>query len=282
MELAGRVLRQWQDLTIERLQKKEQALELNQTRLLHFASSLFDRWRSRSNFAQSHNDHASQHYAVTLAARHLQQWSDQCRQNIRLEELARLNDDMRMSSIAFNWLHKLRLRAIEVRGREAKAQSLRNFYERRHVQGLLRRWRDSAVREGHGTTQKLTPAKSRHLDMSFNDERAGESTPIRTRGSTLFAKGFDANDWTHGSEANQHMTPQPGYPNTPAKRAAWVKSQMAVSTTPAGTPFQQRIRAYMSTAPRSQRRTEPRRASNLRESAFGSILEASPRTPGAE
>ena len=281
MELAGRILRQWRDLTMERLQNNEQALALNQTRLLEFASSLFDTWRSRSNLAHSHNDQASQHYAVTIAARHLRQWSDQCRQNIRMDELARLNDDMRMSSIAFNWLHKLRLRAIEVRGREANAQSLRNFYEKRHIQGLLRRWRDTAVREGHGTTQKPTPARSKPLDVSFNDDRATESTPIRTRGSTLFAKGFDSNDWTHASEANQRMTSQPGYPNTPAKRAAWVRSQMAVSTTPAGTPFQQRIRAYMSTAPRSQRRTELGRASNLRESGFGAILEASPRTPDA-
>ena len=281
MELAGRILRQWQDLTIVRLQNKEQALAFNQTRLLEFASTLFDTWRSRSNSAYSHDNQASQHYAVTLAARHLQQWSDQCRQNIRMNELARLNDDMRMSGIAFNWLHKLRLRAIEVRGREAKAQSLRIFYEKRRIHGLLRRWQDSTVREGHGTTQKPTPAKSRPLDMSFNDDRAAESTPIRTRGPTLFAKGFDPSDWTHASEGNQRMTPQPGYPNTPAKRAAWVKSQMAVSTTPAGTPFQQRIRAYMSTGPRSQRRTELGRASNLRESGFGAILEASPRTPGA-
>ena len=282
MDLAGRVLRQWRDLTVERLQNKEQALAMNQTRLLDFASNLFDTWRSRSNLAQSHNTQASQHYAVTLAAQHLQQWSDRCRQNIRLDELAHLNDDMRMSGIAFNWLHRLRLRAIEVRGREANAQSLRSFYEKRHVQALLRRWRDSAMRESHGTTQKPTPARSRPLYMSFVDDRAAESTPIRTRGSTLFAKGFDTNDWTHASEANQRMTPQPGYPNTPAKRAAWVKSQMAVSTTPAGTPFQQRIRAYMSTAPRSQRRTELGRASNLRESGFGAILEASPRTPGTE
>lgn len=281
MELAGRVLRQWRDLTAERLQNNEQALALNQTRVLDFASSLFDAWRSRSNLANSHNDQANQHYAATLATRHLQQWSDQCRQNTRMDELARLNDDMRMSSVAFNWLHKLRLRAIEVRGREAKAQSLRNFYEKRHIQGLLRRWRDSVAREGHGTTQKPTPARSRPLDISFVNDHAAESTPIRTRGSTILAKGFDPKDWTHVSEANQRMTPQPGYPNTPAKRAAWVKSQMAVSTTPAGTPFQQRIRAYMSTAPRSQRRTETGRASNLRESGFGAILEASPRTPGA-
>lgn len=278
MNLAAKVLRRWQDLAIEQRNLYEQAQSSDHTRLLRFASSLFDQWRSEASLAYAHDGRASQHHSTILAGQHLQRWSDRFRTYWRMEDLARLNDEVRISSVAFNWLHKLRLRAIEVRGREANAQSLRSFYERRHVQGLLRLWRDSAVDERRRTTHKSVGARSRLPNMSFDDDRLGQAPLVRARGSTHFEQDFGSSEWIHVSDANAGTTLFPGYLSTPAKRASRARElQEATSTTPVGTPFPYRLPRAL----HSQRRAEAKDLNNQGGRMFSVILEASPRTPGA-
>ena len=280
MRLAAGILRQWQDLTNERLQSYKHARSSDQMRLLRCGAILFDQWRARTELVEMHDEKATQHYAMTVAGQYLQHWSDRSRAQWRMEDLAHLNDAMRVSNISFGWLHRLRLRAIEVQGREANAQSLRRFHEKRHCQGILRRWREVAAKKLHRTQREPSPMDSSLRDMSFG---AHPSSPIASRQAERSLGShpvFDPDEFLATIEANTSAQPL-SFLSTPSKRATRAKELVGMSTTPAGTPFRSRLKSSLAKTPYSQRHGELGKSTNLRSSAFGAILENSPRTPGA-
>ena len=280
MRLAARILRQWRDITNERSHSYEHAHSLDQERLLRFGAILFDQWRARTELVEMHDEKATQHYAMTVAGQYLQHWFDRCRAQWRMEDLARLNDAMRISNISFGWLHRLRLRAIEVQGREANAQSLRRFYEKRHCQGMLRRWREIAAKKAHRRQREPSPTDSSLRDMSFDANPSSLITPRQAQRSLGFHPIFDPGEFLATVEVNKSAQPL-SFLSTPSKRATRAKELVGISTTPAGTPFRARLKSSLATTPYSQRLRELGKSTSLRSSAFGAILENSPRTPGA-
>lgn len=280
MRLAATILRQWRDLTNERSQSYEHAQSSDQGRLLSFGAILFDQWRARAELIEMHDEKATQHYAMTVAGQYLQHWSDRYRAQWRMEDLARLNDAMRVSNISFGWLHRLRLRAIEVQGREANAQSLRRFYEKRHCQGMLRRWREMAAKKPHRRRREPSPMDSSLRDMSFDANPSSLNTPRHAERSLGSHPLFDPGEFLATVEASTSAQPL-SFLSTPSKRATRAKELVGMSTTPAGTPFRARLKSSLATTPYSQRSRELGRSTNLRSSTFGAILETSPRTPGA-
>ena len=280
MRLAARILRQWQDLTNERSQFYEHAQLSDQGRLLRCGAILFDQWRARTEFVEMHNEKATQHYTMTVAGQYLQHWFDRCRAQWRMEDLAGLNDAMRVSNISFGWLHRLRLRAIEVQGREANAQSLRRFYEKRHCQGMLRRWREMAAKKPHRRRREPSPVNSILRDMSSGANPSSLINPRHADRSLGSHPVFDPGEFLATIEANTSAQPL-SFLSTPSKRATRARELVGMSETPAGTPFRARLKSSLATTPYSQRPRELGKSTNLRSNAFGAIFENSPRTPGA-
>ncbi len=272
--LAGSVIQQWRSVSGRMDEISQQADLANQTSLLRFGTTLFDRWQDQFNVRRDQDDQASQHYERRLLERHLYTWIERLEDRTRSEELAELNYDMRVKNVAFTWFNKFRLKIIELKGQEANAENLRSWYEKRHFRNILRQWHDK-------TAKKLSPQQ----------ETTFSSRVVRTRPRAVIDEGptgraedwtdFDIGDWIPALEAQSSTTPLPGYLSTPSKRAAHAKAVVKISTTPAGTPFEQRLRSQIGSTPRTARRGGFGRSTNATKgSTFGAILEDSPKTPG--
>ncbi|KAI4216242.1 MAG: hypothetical protein LQ351_001252 [Letrouitia transgressa] len=253
MNLARRVITRWRNVTIQNKQMNNTASDINQTRLLHYASSLFDQWRDRHDSLVARNLEIEEDYERRCARRHLELWVQGYRKYEQHSQLASVTAELKTSNIAFGWLHKLHLRIIEIRGREGNAESLRRWYEKRHLQHLLRRWHEKTLHRRH---LPATPS-SRAIVFSARTKRLAlrpKATSIATdagirgddasrlEGWTAFDDGgFDLGEWIPTlEEADNPSTPLPGYLSTPSRRAARARGLVRVSnpsTTPKGTPM---------------------------------------------
>jgi len=273
MNLAGGVLQRWHSVSSDVQHMRQEAGAVYHDRLLQVGIKLYDQWKVQFELRMNQDSQASQHYNKRLLERHLYTWIERLEDQLPLEELADLTYDMRVKNLAFSWFNKLRLKIIELKGQEANAEHLRLWYEKRHFRNILRQW--------HGQTTKRHKQQG---EKTFSS-RVNRSRPraVRDDGPTDRAEDwtdFDIGDWIPSLEAQSSTTPLPGYLSTPSKRAARAKALVRISTTPAGTPFEQRLRSQMRATPRTPRRGGlGRSAAALRGGAFGVILEDSPRTP---
>ena len=276
MNLAAEVLHQWRTLFAQSQDMQRQAGFVDQGRLLRFGTNLFDHWRHQADVRREQDYQATQHYDRRLLERHLYTWVERLEDQARLEETAELNNDMRIKNIAFSWCNKLRLKIIELKGREANAENLRAWHEKRRFRNTLRLW--------HGqTTGKLDRARE---DTTFSSKIKRTKPQIGADdhdGSTRRAEDwteFDIGDWIPALEAQSSSTPLPGYLSTPSKRAARAKALVRVSTTPVGTPIEHRHRSQIGSTPRTSRKVAFGKSTTaLKGSTFGTIIEASPKTP---
>ena len=276
MNLAAKVLRQWRSLSAQSQDMERQASSRNQSHLLRVGTELFDRWKDQFNVRRDQDYRATQHFERRLLERHLYTWIERLENQARLEETAELNDEMRVKTIAFSWCNTLRLKIIELKGREAKAENLRAWYEKRRFRNILRHWHDQTAgkldRTNRGTTFSSRIKRARSQIAA--DEHDGQ-----TRGAEDWTD-FDIGDWIPALEAQSSNTPIPGYLSTPSKRAARAKALVRVSTTPAGTPLEHRHRPQTGSTPRTSRRGAFGKSTTaLKGSTFGAIMEDSPRTP---
>lgn len=276
MNLAAGVLRQWRGVSAQNLDMQRQAGLVDQNRLLQMGTKLFDRWRDQSDLRSDQDQQATQHHERRLLERHLYTWIERLEDQARLEETAELNNEMRVKNIAFGWFNKLRLKIIELKGREAKAENLSAWYEKRHSRNVLRHWHDQTAGKLDRPQQDTTFSSriKRAKPPTEADDRDG-----RTRRAEDWTD-FDISNWIPALEAQSSSTPLPGYLSTPSKRAARAKALVRASTTPAGTPFEHRHRSQIGLTPRtSQRGAFGKSTAALKGSTFGAIIEDSPRTP---
>ena len=276
ISLAAGVFRQWRSLSAQSQDMQQQAGSVNQDRLLRRGTTLFDRWRNQSNLRRDQSYQATQHYETRLLERHLYTWMERLEDQARLDETAELNSEMRVKNIAFSWCNKLRLKIIELKGREANAENLRAWYEKRRFRNILRHWHIQTAKKLNRTNQGTTFSSriKRARLQSEADDRDGP-----TKGAEDWTD-FDIGDWIPVLEAQSSNTPLPGYLSTPSKRAARAKALVRVSTTPAGTPFEHRHRSQTGSTPRTSRRGAFGKSTTLlKGSTFGAIMEDSPRTP---
>lgn len=276
MNLAAGVLRQWRSLSAQNQDIQRQANAVNESRMLRMATSLFDRWRKESDLRSDQGYQATQHYDRRLLERHLYTWIERLENQANLEETSELNREMRIKNVAFSWCNKLRLKIIELKGREANAENLRAWYEKRRFRNLLRHWHSQTAGKldrGHQDTTFSSRIKRARLQTETDD---GDGPVRRAEDWT----DFDIGDWIPAIEAQSSNTPLPGYLSTPSKRAARAKALVRVSTTPAGTPFEHRHRSQTGSAPRTSRRNAFGKSTTaLKGSTFGAIVEDSPKTP---
>lgn len=276
MNLAAGVLRHWRNVSAQNQDMQRQAGLVDQNRLLQMGTKLFDRWRDQSDLRSDHDHQATQHYERRLLERHLYTWIERLEDQARLEETAELNNEMRVKNIAFGWFNKLRLKIIELKGREAKAENLSAWYEKRHSRNVLRHWHDQTAGK-LGRPQQDTTFSSRIKRAKPPAEADDRDGPTRRAEDWT---DFDIGDWIPALEAQSSSTPLPGYLSTPSKRAARAKALVRASTTPAGTPFEHRHRSQIGLTPRTSRRGAFGKSTTaLKGSTFGAIIEDSPRTP---
>ena len=279
MKLAASFLQRWRFASAQVHDMQQEAGLAYQNQLFRVGTKLFDYWRSRTLISVDQDYQAVQHYSRRLIERHLYTWIERAEDQSKLEELADLNCDMHVKNVAFGWLHKLRLRLIELKGREAKAENLKSWYQKRHYHNILRQWRDkTAKRRDILQDEQVSSAPASRIRL----QREGDGLEGPTSRAEEFTE-FDIGEWIPALEAQSSTTPLPGYLSTPSKRAARAKALVRVSTTPAGSPFEHRLRSQLGSTPNMARRGAfGRSTAGLRGSTFGAILEASdsPMTPG--
>ncbi|KAL8692136.1 MAG: hypothetical protein Q9218_002778 [Villophora microphyllina] len=279
MKLAGICLQTWHGRAQSVHLMEEQANLHDQSQLLQSATSLFDQWRSRHDFLVDRQDQTVVEFDRRFVYNQFDIWLARYRIRAQNEELARVTSQLRISNIAFGWLHKLHLRVIELKGRESKAESLRRWYQKRHSHNLLRQWHEKvAKRRDQPIPPPVFSSRARRLGLR-QDTDGQEEVAGRAEEWTAFDEGFDLGDWIPALEAQASSTPLPGYLSTPSKRAARARGLVRMSTTPAGTPFAARLRSQLGKESRSTRRGE-RPDAGFGGSAFGPIPETSPGTPG--
>ena len=278
MKLAASFLQRWRFVSAQVNDLQQEANLTYQKQLFRVGIKLFDYWRTRFAVNIEQDYQAVQHYNRRLIERHLYTWIERAEDQSKLEELADLNYDMRVKNVAFGWLHKLRLRLIELKGREAKAENLKSWYQKRHYHNLLRQWQDKTAKRREALQDDQVP--SAH-DSRIYPQTEGDGLEGATSRAEEFTE-FDVGEWIPALEAQSSITPLPGYLSTPSKRAARAKALVRVSTTPAGSPFEHRLRSQLGSTSRTARRGAfGRSTGGLRGSTFGAILEAdSPMTPG--
>lgn len=285
MKLARSSLHTWRDRSQQTQELQKQADSHNQTHLLRFGTSLFDQWRNRLFFLIDREDEANLEFDRRFSHKHLDIWVSRHHTQTQLYMRAGVNAELHISYIASKCLHKLRLRTIEFKGPESKAESLRQWYVKRHSHDLLRQWREKTAKT-RGQPSPLPPpvfpsAKARRLATRADAEARQDDAAGRVEEWTAFDEGgFDAGEWIPGMEnVEASSTPLPGYLSTPSKRAARARGLARISTTPAGTPFAARLRSQLGRTP-SRRGEFAASGRVFAGSAFGAIPESEPRTPG--
>lgn len=284
MKLAKTVLEIWHTHLQAVAEMQEQAHSHDQNRLLHLGTSLFDRWRSLFLFLVDRHEQIVIEFDQRFVHNHFDMWTSKFRRQAQRHELATANSELRISNIAFGWLHKLHLRIIELKGRESKAESLRRWYEKRHAHNLLRLWHEKTAKRRDQPLQPpvLSSARARRRQDAITGAPTNNALAATNRAEewTAFDEGFDVGDWIPGLEnVEASSTPMPGYLSTPSKRAARARGMARLSTTPAGTPFAARLRSQ---AGRRGEFGKSAVGAGFAGSTFGAILESEPRTPGGE
>ena len=281
VHLAKNALYRWtlQTAVIQNL--NGEAHSHNEQRLLQFGAGLFDTWRERTYITTTHLSQAEEHYRAHIRLQHFQVWSDGLRAQSWKANLALVHDNMRSSDIALNCLHQLRLRMINLRGQEPNALSLRKYHERRQSYNMFRAWLEKTAKRLHRPTRGRSSAFDTTEQGGVLAEGHSEHDAARPEGWSIDKGEFSLSEWMPALEAQADSMPLPGYPSTPSKRAARAKAVVEASTTPAGTPFQFRLRSQQATEPRSVRQDRMTRSGFLRENIFAAVLEVPPRTPSS-
>ncbi|KAL8775616.1 MAG: hypothetical protein Q9209_000112 [Squamulea sp. 1 TL-2023] len=257
MELASNCLQIWRGRMQDINRMQGDARFNDQRLLLLYGTNLFYYWRNRYDFLMDLQDRTLLEFNQQLVFNQLDGWKAKYRTQVHLQDSVRVHVGKRLSTIASSWLHKLKLRVVESKGRESNVELFRRRSERRHVRSCLSKWREALAKQ--------------------QDQRAAR----RGEEGTDPDRGLDPGEWMPGSEVRaSSRTPLTPYLSTPSKRAAQAKEFLNTSTTPAGTPsLAARFRASSARTPRSVRRSEFGRSNvGFGGSAIGPIPET-PRTP---
>ena len=275
--LAARIIQHWHNRTEHARNMRLEANAIDERQLFKLGTNMFDVWKAQFVIKRDQHLEATQYYDRRSAEQCLYTWIERLEDQAKLEETAELNNELHVSNLAFSWLHKLRLRTIEQKGREANAKNLGDWYERRHFHNILRRWQDqtfNARNQAQGTPA-LSSRISRIRKPIPNEH--GEGLISRTEDP----RELDVVDWTPSVKAQTNSTPLAGYLSTPSKRAARAKALIRDSTTPVGSPFENRLGSQLTSTPRTvQGRRFGRSVSALRFGTSGAAVEDAPRTPG--
>ena len=273
MRIASCTLQTWRDKVGHIVRLHHHCSDAIQRTSLHIGSRKFVIWRAAFTSMRRCELDAIEHYHKRLLAHILIAWNSQAEYLWELEETSLANSELQVQNIAFMCLRNLRLKIIELQSQQGKVHGLKKTHEKRHTRNLIRIWRDKIP--GHQNKKRLAsslPWQQRRIRTIRGNEDLGTSN--RAEDWT----NLETEDWLPAMEPDVGSTALPGYLSTPSKRAAHAKA-IVQSTTPFGTPFQNRFRAQLNTTPRTDRGSIFGRAMNSSGNRFRSVLEESPPLP---
>ncbi|MCJ1390411.1 hypothetical protein MMC18_003270 [Xylographa bjoerkii] len=277
MNLARRLLIQWNQRTVFVLDLHKTVLEIDQQKIVRLGTALFDRWRDRLSFSVSENVEASQNFNADLAQQQLQIWVERSRTAKEAEAKATDFAISHVQKVAYESLRALQLKVFEYRSHTQTAADLQAWNEKRHYRSFLRIWREeSSRRRGVIGTDFARSYRSRKTGIRPVAENSEGPTGTDT---AALDDGFEIGDWIPSPEAQNRLTPMAGYLSTPSKRAARARALIRGPTTPATplnlrTPMLRRLHTQSAVASRLGRGGE------TRFTGFNDIVEERPKTPG--
>ncbi len=254
--MATKALRIWRQRMLQIGDMRNQAESIDQHRTMAVAIGNFDIWRNRSQNTAAMLGHANATRNRSIARRQLHAWQRVLQQRKILEGQGELFAQARISALAAILLNKFSLLIFEIRARQEKAESWKDWKDKKHFRSILRHWIErTAQSKASHRPQFFRGSTTLRREMDDNDEDGGLTG--RAEDWTAFEEGFDLESWRPSVEARSNGTPLPGYLRTPSK-AARAKALLKGSTTPAtprGTPFERRLRSQMSSSRSSAVRT---------------------------
>ena len=277
MNLARRLLFQWNQKTMHTLDQQQTAQEINQQMMLRFGTALFDRWRDRLSFSISENVEASQNFNADLAQLQLQIWFARFRTQKEAEFKAADFAISHVQKIAHECFRALQLKVFEYRSHAQTAADLQAWNEKRHYRSFLRIWREeSSRRRGIVGTDFARSYRSKKTGIRPIAEALGGPSSTDT---AALDDDFEIDDWMPSPEARNGLTPVAGYLSTPSKRAARARALVRDPAAPATplnlrTPMLRRLHIQSAAASRLGR------GGGTWLSRFEDALEERPRTPG--
>ncbi|KAI9779033.1 MAG: hypothetical protein M1835_004776 [Candelina submexicana] len=246
--MATKVLSIWRQRTSQISDVRYQAENIDLHRNMAVAVAKFDFWRARTQKSIEMLEQAVSTRNRSLALRQLHAWQTVLQQRKALALRAELFAQARISALAAILLSKFSLLIFENKTRQEKAESWKDWKDKKHFRSILRHWIErTAQRKGLHRSQIL--GGSIGLRQEMNGEDDGGLT-ARAEDWTAFEEGLDLGIWRPSVEAQSSVTPLPGYLRTPSK-AARAKALLKGSTTPAtprATPFERRLRSQMSSS----------------------------------
>ena len=277
MNLARRLLVQWNQKTVHTLDQQLTAREIDRQKILRFGTALFDRWRDRLSFSVSENVEASQNFNADLAQQQLQIWVERFRTQKEAEFKAADFAISHVQKTGYESLRALQLKVFEYRSHAQTAVDLQLWNEKRHYRSLLRTWREeSSRRRGIISTDFARSYRSRKTAVRSTAETMGG--PSGTDRVALDDE-FEIGDWILPPEAQNSLTPVAGYLSTPSKRAARARALVRGPTAPA-TPLNLRTPMLRRLHIQSAATSRLARGGGTWLSGFEETLEERPRTPG--
>ncbi|MCJ1382475.1 hypothetical protein MMC17_005588 [Xylographa soralifera] len=277
MNLARRLLIQWNQQTVFILDQRQTAQEIGQQKILRFGTTLFDRWRDRLKFSVSENVEASQNFNADLAQQQLQSWVERFRTQKKAEAKATDFAISHVQKIAYESLRAFQLKVFEYRSHAQTAADLQAWNEKRHYRSFLRIWREeSSRRRGIISTDFARSFRSRKTAI----RPSAETLEVPTgKDTTVLDDDFEIGDWMPSPEAQYGLTPMAGYLSTPSKRAARARALARGPAAPA-TPLNLRTPMLRRLHLQSAVTSRLGRGSGTWLSGFEDTLEERPRTPG--
>ncbi|MCJ1435312.1 hypothetical protein MMC27_004684 [Xylographa pallens] len=277
MNLARRLLFQWNQKTVQTLDQQQTAQEIEQQKILRFGTALFDRWRDRLSFSVSENVEARQNFNADLAQQQLQIWVERFRTQKEAEFKAADFAMSHVQKIGYESLRALQLKVFEYRSHAQTAIDLQAWNEKRHYRSFLRIWREeSSRRRGIISTDFAQSYRSRKTAVRPTAETLGGPSGPDT---VALDDEFEIGDWMPSPEAQNSLTPVAGYLSTPSKRAARARALVRGPTAPA-TPLNLRTPMLRRLHIQSAATSRLASAGGTWLSGYEDTLEERPRTPG--
>ena len=266
MNLARRCLSQWRAQAQGTEQTMESARTTYGNRISRLGGDIFDRWRLLTSTRLQSLDDANAQYRRETMSQSLRVWIAAGRSIHDMTHKAIRYYEIHISEITATQLRKQSLRIFDVRRREQDADAIRDRNQRKHVRNMFRHWLGKA-RISRGITDAIEPSEG---NVELVDE-AGDATQ-QAEDWTALEQDLDLADWIPPlEEPLATATPQPGYLNTPSKRAVRAKALANLSLTTPVTPWRMPLANRLQSARSSVQQRVYAPASGLGRSLLGSI-----------
>lgn len=145
VHLARDFLHRWREKTSVIQKAKEEACFQDERRSLRLAAGLFGSWQGQTGAMETQNHRAKLHHRDHISATVFRVCIERLKLQAWRSNLALVHDNMRISDTALSCLHRLRLRMINLHGREPNALSLKKYHERRRLHIVFRAWQEKTV-----------------------------------------------------------------------------------------------------------------------------------------